>query len=176
MMNDSSVFLSLGGNEGNVLDRLKKALTLLSTSQEIFSLRHSHFYSTVPFQMSSPVNFVNSVCYFQTKLSPQEIFNLTQKIEVQLGKVNKPKNASRPIDIDLLFYDHLVSKSSHLEIPHPRWKERLFVLVPLADLTGEILLNEKNGCERYVIQALMQPLSKQSPLAVSLLEKNPHIQ
>ena len=93
-----------------------------------------------------------------------------------MGKVPKPKTASRPIDIDLIFYGEHIQKEQGLEIPHPRWKERLFVLIPLSDLISEVILYGPRGKEHYILQELIQPLLNQMPQAVSLLEKNPHLQ
>jgi 2-amino-4-hydroxy-6-hydroxymethyldihydropteridine diphosphokinase len=172
----STTYLSLGGNEGEVLPRLQQALVLLSTQQDLNNLKISHFYRTAPFQMNHSSWFVNAVCSFQTALAPQDIFKITQAIEIQLGKVDKPKNAARPIDIDLLFYGHLVCHERNLEIPHPCWKERLFVLIPLRDLTKEVILHGPSGREHYVVQDLIQPLLSQSPEIVYLIEKNPGFQ
>jgi 2-amino-4-hydroxy-6-hydroxymethyldihydropteridine diphosphokinase len=170
------VYLGLGGNEGQVLVRLQRALALLSAKPEISDLKISHFYQTAPIQVNSSSWFVNAVCSFQTTLAPKEVFEMTQAVENQLGKIKKPKHASRPIDIDLLFYGHQTQQDEELEIPHPRWKERLFVLIPLADLTQEIVLQREMGKERYLLQDLIQPLLIQTPQAVSLLEKNPGLQ
>ena len=158
-MKNTTVYLSLGGNQGEVLSRLKQALALLSTHPNISHFRTSHFYYTAPFEMESSAWFTNAVCSFQTSLTPTEIFKITQEIEIQLGKVPKPKNADRLIDIDFLFYGDLISHENDLEIPHPRWKERLFVLIPLADLTEEVVLRGKGGVERYVLQDLIPRLT-----------------
>lgn len=175
-MKNIQVYLSLGGNEGPVLRRLKYALNVLSNEERIDKMQTSHFYRTEPLQVNSPLWFVNAVCSFQTDLTPPEIFNIIQIIERKLGKVPKPKNAARPIDIDFLFYGHQSYQENDLEIPHPRWKERLFVLIPLADLTDEVTIHESMNIERYVLQDLIQPLLTQSSQAVYLLEKNPHLQ
>lgn len=170
------VYLSLGGNEGQVLLRLQRALQLLAGQPDIVSLENSHFYQTAPWQVNSLSWFINAVCTFQTSLSPREIFRITQTIEIQLGKVAKPKNADRPIDIDILFYGDQVYDDNELKIPHPCWKERLFVLVPLADLTQKIFLHQPTGSKYYALPALMEPLLSNSSQVIYLLEKNPHLQ
>jgi 2-amino-4-hydroxy-6-hydroxymethyldihydropteridine diphosphokinase len=172
----STVYLSLGGNEGQVLSRLKHALTLLSCRQEIVDLKFSHFYQTSPFQVESSDWFINAVCSFQTFLPLEELFKITKSIESQLGKVGKPKSASRPIDIDLLFYGSQIYATDELVIPHPHWKERLFVLIPLMDLTKEVMIHGQEGEESYAMQDLIQLILIQSSQTVSLLEKNPGIQ
>lgn len=98
---------------------------------------------------------------------------MTQEIEKQLGKVKKSKTAARPIDIDFIFYGNqaLYDPVQDLEIPHPRWKERLFVLIPLADLTPEIEIAGSTGLEHYYLKDLIQPLLIQSPNVVSFLKE-----
>jgi 2-amino-4-hydroxy-6-hydroxymethyldihydropteridine diphosphokinase len=171
-MDPLTVYLSLGGNEGQVLLRLQQALRALSCQQGIANLKSSHFYQTAPIAVETTSWFVNAVCSFHTHCTVKEIFKITQAIEIQFGKVHKPKNASRPIDIDLLFYGQQICKDQELEIPHPHWQERLFVLVPLADLTNDIVLNREGNLEYYFLPDLIQPLLVQSPQAISLLEKN----
>ena len=173
----TKVYLSLGGNIGNAFLCLKQALALLSFEQHaIASLKISHFYQTSPLQVESLNWFVNAACSFSTNLSIQEIFKLTQNIEKQLGKIEKPKNADRPIDIDILFYGNHFYRNHELDIPHPRWKERLFVLIPLLDLTGEIFLQGERDVEHYLLPDLIQSLLLESNQTVSLLEKNPYNQ
>lgn len=166
------VYLGLGGNIGQVLIRLQQAIKLLSSQSGIEHLMISRFYRSAPFQVDSPLWFVNVVCTFQTLLTPKEIFNITQEIEIKLGKVSKPKNASRPIDIDILFYGDQIYLENDLEIPHPRWKERLFVLMPLSDLTDQVVLQDVNEMKKYILQDLIQPLLTQSIQSIYVLDNN----
>lgn len=170
------VYLGLGGDEGEMLSRIKEALQLLKKREEFLNFEHSHFYRTSPVEMEGECWFVNAVCSFQTTLPVDDVFAITQWIEEHLGKVPKPKNASRPIDIDLLFYGSSFIKDAHLEIPHPRWKERLFVLQPLSDLVSEIVLDENGREVRYRLENLINDLAKNSSQELYLLEKNPHFQ
>lgn len=170
------IYLGLGGDEGKILPRLKEALQLLKEQEGFFDFEHSHFYRTSPVEMQGECWFVNAVCSFQTHLPADDVFAITQWIEERLGKVPKPKNASRPIDIDVLFYGSSFIKDAHLEIPHPRWKERLFVLQPLSDLISEIVLDENGRETRYHLENLINDLTKNSSQELYLLEKNPHFQ
>ena len=176
------IYLGLGGNEGPVVANLHEALRELSSYPHITDLKISHFYQTSPHEMNHPQWFVNVVCSFYTDLSPQDLFAFTQAIEGRLGKVNKKKNEGRLIDIDLLFYGENLFKEQFynertlqneiLEIPHPRWKERLFVLVPLADLTPEITIKESGEIVTYLLQEMIHSLFITSSQEIYLLEKN----
>lgn len=170
------VYLSLGGNQGEVLKTIKNATYLLKNHPKIFDLHHSHFYQSSPVAMLSQNFFVNAVCRFKTSLSLNELFNYIEKTEKKLGKVKKAKNACRPIDIDILFYNSLVYFDDELQIPHPEWKNRLFVLKPLSDLTKEIFLQDQNGIQIVKIEPLLEQFLNQSSQSISLLEENLDIQ
>jgi len=150
-MNFKEVYLSLGGNIGDSSSILKAALAEISQISEIKSLETSHFYLTTPvgngpFQQ----NFTNCVCRFSTILSPFQLLRELQKIEVKLGKVPKAKHHPRILDIDILFYAAESYNSEELEIPHPRWKERLFVLIPLADLTKQLRIPQDFRSDKMI--------------------------
>lgn len=169
-MESTCVYLGLGGNLENPLHRLQLAFSLLHSKKEAVSqLKISHYYRTAPQYYESPHWYVNAVCSFWTSLPLQKVFDMTRTIETQLGKVNNEEYADRPIDIDLLFYGKEICKDPALEIPHPRWKERLFVLIPLSDLTDDILLEDGNLVERYLIKDLIQPLMENAGQTISLL-------
>jgi 2-amino-4-hydroxy-6-hydroxymethyldihydropteridine diphosphokinase len=170
-----TVYLALGANLGAVVDQLQQVLNTLENSPFIQQLKVSRFYRTAPVEVDSPHDFVNAVCCFQTSLTVNELFKFTQSIEIRLGKVPKPKIASRSIDIDLLFYGPECLHTDQLDIPHPRWKERLFVLYPLQDLTQEMTLFEEEGMKTYPIAHLIQKLTKEADQRISLLEKNPFL-
>ncbi|MCB1213779.1 MAG: 2-amino-4-hydroxy-6-hydroxymethyldihydropteridine diphosphokinase, partial [Chlamydiia bacterium] len=125
----------------------------------------------------------NAVVAFSTSLAPQELFQLTSRIEKKLGKFSKPKTHPRTIDLDILFYGREQISSDLLQIPHPRWSERLFVVDPLMQLTPSVHVRTSDGqminCDlRAIRQTLTQtkptefrgeiacPL-KQSPLRIS---------
>ncbi len=170
------IYLSVGGNEGDVVDRLMRAFSLICSHPAIYEFRFSHFYSTSPVEMNSHHSFVNATCSFSTSLSLDELFLFTQSVEQELGKVKKPKNADRPIDIDILFFGNQYCHTAAITIPHRSWKDRLFVLVPLRDLIEKIVLQKESDTEIYFLQDLITPLLQDSSQSVSLLVKNPHIQ
>ena len=103
----------------------------------------------------------------ETPLTPKELFDKLQEIEQSLGKTPKPKQMPRPIDFDLLFYGTLVYADSELTIPHPHWRERLFVLVPLSDLTDTLSIEG----ESFKLKDLIQLVGSQTDQTVSLLDK-----
>lgn len=130
------VIVGLGGNDGEPLKTLRAALEKMKGLGS--SLQVSKFYRTKPISPLKQPNYLNAVATFETDLNPKELFLKLEAIETSLGKIPKAKDAPRPIDLDLLFYGDKVFESDKLVIPHSRWKERLFVLIPLAGLLEEI--------------------------------------
>lgn len=105
----------------------------------------SAVHESEPWGFEDTQNFLNQALVIETKLDPIALLDELQTIEQELGRVRgtqgKPgeKRAyeSRPIDIDILFYDDLILSSERLTIPHPLIREREFVLVPLREIVPE---------------------------------------
>jgi len=98
----------------------------------------SSVYRTEPVGYREQPDFWNLVLELETGLGPEELLREALRIEEALGRVRTFRNAPRPIDIDLLFYDDLVLESPHLRLPHPRAMERGFVLFPLAEIAPQL--------------------------------------
>lgn len=134
----TTVYLSLGSNLGNSLANLKEATELISSLPQVDSLEQSRIFRTSPLSPIPQEDFLNLVCRLHTTLTAEELLHKLQAIEHEGGKYPKAKEAPRPLDIDILFFGLEFHSRPTLEIPHPRFKKRLFVLIPLCDLTETI--------------------------------------
>lgn len=134
----TKAYIGLGGNIGNAFDTITKAIEAIENSCGVISVCTSRYYVTTPVSPIKQDNFINVVCQVSTSLTMNAFFSLLECIEKKMGKIEKPKDAPRAIDIDLLFFGKEVFCDEKLQVPHPRWDERLFVMVPLLDLTEEI--------------------------------------
>ncbi len=132
-----TVYLGLGSNLGNRQDNLNRALDFLSQRLRIGKV--SSIYDTEPVGSINQPRFLNLVCQVYTSLTPVGLLALAKGIESKLGRVPAKSNASRPIDIDILFYGDQVIETPELIIPHPRLAERAFVLIPLAEIVPELV-------------------------------------
>lgn len=132
------VTIALGANLGEPLATLRKVVAEIEASPDFTDVMVSSFYDTSPVESSGP-DYVNAVLQAETTLDPKEVLHRLQALENRYGRVRPAGvvNAPRTLDLDVLLYDDLVSDDPELLIPHPRMTGRLFVLVPLADLTGE---------------------------------------
>lgn len=130
-----------GSNSGDKYQIITEATRLLSeVAGEV--VMASSFYETEPWGFECDEKFLNRVIVFETSLSPQEFLKACLDTESRLGRVrnsNGPRYTSRPIDIDILFYDSLILNTPELILPHPRLCERNFVLTPLSEILPDFI-------------------------------------
>ena len=134
----ATAYLCLGSNLGEREENLRQALTLLSQKVNLDEV--SSLYETEPVDYKEQPLFLNLVCRITTNLPPEELLYLAKDIETRMGRVPSEQiNSPRPIDIDILFYDNKIMETQNLTIPHPRLKDRAFVLVPLAEIAPDLV-------------------------------------
>lgn len=134
-MQQEIVYLSLGSNVGNSKDILQKACQSIRSLPNAAEVKFSSIYLTSPVSSLPQSDYLNLACSLITTLDPFTLFMYLEQIERTLGKIPKPKDAPRKIDIDILYFGDRILCSEQLIIPHPKIKKRLFVLQPLLELT-----------------------------------------
>jgi 2-amino-4-hydroxy-6-hydroxymethyldihydropteridine diphosphokinase len=125
--------VALGANLGDARTAVLQAFEALACLPETQVTCRSALYRTAPHQAQGP-DFINAVARIDTRLSAPDVLDALQAIEHRAGRVRPYVNAPRSLDLDLLFYGDACIHSPRLTVPHPRWRERAFVLVPLADV------------------------------------------
>lgn len=138
----NKVYLGLGGNLGDPYRTIQKAFELICQLPQVENCQLSQLYCTSPVGNEAQPDYINAVCSLETTLEPQMLYRLTRSIEITLGKVSKLKNDPRLIDIDILLFGNQIYHDDELMIPHPRWTERLFVLVPLQEFVSELVVED----------------------------------
>ncbi len=135
------VYLSLGSNKGDRIGYVQQAASLLGADENISIVRTSAFYETEPWNMNTQTWFVNAVVEIKTKYTPNELLNICQKIEKQLGRTDKETKdyLDRTIDIDILFYNKDIINEENLIIPHKYVHLRAFTLVPMLELNADFI-------------------------------------
>lgn len=137
------VGIALGSNLGDRLTNLEGAracLREISVLGEPFL--EASIYQTEPLLCppGSPF-FYNSVVEIAFSGNPFELLEITQAIEKKLGRAENPeRNAPRIIDVDLLYFGDQIIDTGILVLPHPRIRERRFVLQPLAEMRPDLIL------------------------------------
>lgn len=132
-------FIGLGSNQGEPVENLKNALKMINDVQGITVTGVSSIYLTEPVGYEDQPWFHNCVAEIQTELTPEGLLKVLQEIENNLGRIRTIRWGPRTIDLDILLYDRQQIDSSDLTVPHPRMTDRVFVMVPLAELAGEAL-------------------------------------
>ncbi|MEM1123088.1 MAG: 2-amino-4-hydroxy-6-hydroxymethyldihydropteridine diphosphokinase [Bacteroidota bacterium] len=132
------LYLGIGGNLGQRAINLAKAIELISKKVGAVS-RISPIYETKAWGVENQPDFLNQALLVETILSPEAALSTVLEIEAAMGRVRERKWYTRLIDIDILFYDELVTDSPQLTIPHPFIVQRNFVLAPLADIAPDFI-------------------------------------
>ena len=140
----NKAYLGLGKNIGDREEYLKKACALINSHGKINILNYSKIYETAAWGYEDQGDFLNLCIEVQTILSPQELLAVCQEVEQELNRVRTIRWGPRTIDVDILFYNEDIISEENLIVPHPRIKERGFVLVPLLDLNGDLIIEGNN--------------------------------
>ena len=134
------IVLALGGNVGDKVLNLRRALHALAGDPQIELTAVSRFYRTAPWGKTDQDWFVNACALARTSLTPQALLDRVKALEVKLGRAPAERWGPRVIDIDLIAYDDLALKTERLTLPHPELFNRAFVLAPLAEIAPDLVI------------------------------------
>ena len=139
----AQALIALGGNVGDVCSTFDRAVTLLCDGTAVQLTARSSDYRTQPWGVTDQPPFVNAVIAVSTLLTPHGLLERAIEVERELGRDRNRERrwGPRTIDIDLLAYDDVVLQDPDLTLPHPRLFERAFVLVPLAEIVPDRMID-----------------------------------
>ncbi|MFA7273310.1 MAG: 2-amino-4-hydroxy-6-hydroxymethyldihydropteridine diphosphokinase [Crocinitomicaceae bacterium] len=129
------VFIALGSNLGDRKDNIEKAIHKIQA--EIGELIHSSsLFENQAQGFESNTLFLNACIEIETTYNSFEILEKLQSIEKLLGRIPKNGNEyeSRKIDLDIIFFDQEIIQTDSLIVPHPLFRQRDFVLIPLNEI------------------------------------------
>ena len=133
-----TLYLLLGSNLGDRLQVMRAASELID--MQIGNIvSSSSVYETAPWGVLDQPSFLNQVLEVETEMAPEEVLRIILDIEHELGRVRYERWGARVIDIDILYFDHLILDTARLTIPHPRLHERRFTLAPLAEIAPDFI-------------------------------------
>jgi len=132
----NKAWLLLGGNIGDRISNLEKAKIMLQEKAGKI-IRSSGVYETASWGNIDQPPFLNQVIIIETIFSAEETMNAILSIENKLGRIRTQKNASRIIDIDILFFNEDIFQTKDITIPHPEMQNRNFVLFPLNEISPQ---------------------------------------
>jgi 2-amino-4-hydroxy-6-hydroxymethyldihydropteridine diphosphokinase len=138
-----TVYLALGSNVGDSGAYIDRTVELLGSGSAggdgtLKHVRRAPLYRSKAAGYTDQPDFLNTAVSGETGLTPEDLLAFIKKTEQRLGRQRRFRWGPREIDIDIIFYGDLVQKSKALTLPHPLFRERDFVLRPLADLDPDL--------------------------------------
>lgn len=131
-----SAYVGIGANLGDAQAAVRDAMTAIGALQRTVITARSSLYRSEPVDAEGP-EFVNAVVALRTGLDADQLLAALQRLELAAGRERPFPNAPRTLDLDLLMYANTVRNSDELTLPHPRMRDRAFVLKPLAEIAPD---------------------------------------
>lgn len=131
-----SVYVGLGANLGDAQQAVQNASAELANLPLTQLVVCSSLYQSSPVDAQGP-DFVNAVVHLKTRLNAIDFLHACQAIENRAGRERPYLNAPRTLDIDILLFGVANIQSQELLIPHPRMRDRAFVLQPLSEIAPQ---------------------------------------
>ena len=154
-------YIGLGTNLGDRRANIQAALKKLDNPPIMKVVQVSSVYETAPVGVTDQADFYNLAIAVETTLGPRELLDTLLHLENQMGRVRTLHWGPRVIDLDLLLYGDAQITLPGLTVPHPRLRERAFVLVPLAEIAPELALPE----DGITVSTLAKTISQDSGFA-----------
>jgi 2-amino-4-hydroxy-6-hydroxymethyldihydropteridine diphosphokinase len=129
-------YFSLGSNLGDRAAYLRRGVELVAGTS---AHRLSDVYETDPWGPVAQDDFLNLVLEVETSKSPRELLELIAAAEADAQRAREVHWGPRTLDVDLIYMDGVVSDDPDITVPHPRWRERAFVLIPLRELRPDLV-------------------------------------
>ena len=139
----TQAFIALGGNQGDVLASFRQALSRLNEhGVEVVQVSSAYRTEALTAEDNTEpaADYWNAVCEIMITQSARELLNLCLEVEQESGRVRSKRWESRPLDLDLLVYGDEQINEEGLVVPHPRMRERAFVMRPLMEIAAELCL------------------------------------
>jgi 2-amino-4-hydroxy-6-hydroxymethyldihydropteridine diphosphokinase len=153
-------YIALGANIDAPRRHLEQALQELDAMPQSRLLKASSFYRSAPWGYQDQPDFVNAVARIETRLTPGALLAELLGIEHAHGRERSFKNAPRPLDLDIVLYGDQRIDEPGLAIPHPRMRERAFVLAPLAEIAPDLSVPGLGSVQALLALVRDQTLTK----------------
>jgi len=131
-------YIALGSNLDNPLRQVQQAVTAIEKLGRLLTL--SPWYASKAIGPGKQDDYINGVLALETSLSADALLQALQSIEQQQGRIRTLHWGARTLDLDILLFGDSIIEQEHLQVPHPRMKERNFVIYPLHDIANTLQL------------------------------------
>ncbi len=139
MSTRTDVYIGLGANLGRRRAAIGSALDAIDALDSTDVVAVSDLYETSARFVEDQPDFINACAHLKTSLGPRTLLERLLAIERDMGRVRKERHGPRVIDLDILLYGQEIIDEEGLTVPHPGICEREFVLVPLAEIAGDVV-------------------------------------
>ena len=135
-----TAYIGIGSNLADPVSQVQQAVLALEQLPRTHAIACSPLYRSKPWGVPGQPDYINAVAALETTLPALELLTHLQAIETARGRVRTVRWGPRTLDLDILLYGGLQLDGPRLTIPHPRLRERAFVLYPLRDLAPDLHL------------------------------------
>lgn len=130
----NKVYIAAGSNLGDKEETLKEAIYIIDKRKDCVVTKVSNLYTTDPVGYEDQDQFVNCVFEIDTLQTPSELMDTLLEVEKDFKRERIIRWGPRTLDLDIIFYNDIISYDEHILIPHPRAHERQFVMKPMCDI------------------------------------------
>ena len=147
-------FVGIGSNLDDPRAQVLRAFEELEALPHTRLVKKSSLYRSAPVGYVAQPDFVNAVAQLETGLPAERLLAELQAIELRHGRSRSFANAPRTLDLDLLLYGAAQLKTATLQVPHPRMRERAFVLKPLLEIAPQLPFS-LDGCANQDVERIV---------------------
>ena len=156
----STAFIGIGSNLGDSVSEVNHAITLVEELKDTALTAVSSLYLTEPMGYKYQPDYVNAVIKVETFYSPRELLNELLLIESRRGRLRNGINRPRTLDLDLLLYSNKIINEPGLCVPHPRMHQRAFVLIPLTEIEGSVVISGLGAAKTLLLKISTKGIKK----------------
>lgn len=153
-----TVYIGVGSNLGDPLGNCTRAIRMIGNLARCHLEKISHFYIAEPLGSASQPWYVNAAIEVKTRLTPFQMLDRCNRIEIDLLRTRIVRWAPRTIDLDILLWKNRVIVSRDLCIPHRQMQLRRFVLKPLCDICPDEIHPVLGFSIKHLLQITPDPL------------------
>ena len=146
----SIVYIALGSNLNMPIQQLKLAIQAMADLPDTEIKKVSSLYQSQPLGPQDQPDYVNAVACLETGLSPLVLLDALQNIENGQGRIRLRRWGERTLDLDILLYDNQIIHNERLTVPHYDMQNREFVIVPLYEISPELILPDGVSLQQLV--------------------------
>ena len=160
------ILISIGSNQNHPLQQVQQALSTMSTIFQDLSC--SHLYETQPVGSVEQAAFINAALSCETDLTADAVMNTLKGLERDAGRNRDRETPKGPrnLDLDLILFGSEICSSSQLDLPHPRFRQRRFVLEPAAEVAADLM----DPVSHHTIRELLEQCTDPSWVQVLAVE------